>query len=228
MLVEAGADPDARDRAGWTPLHWIASENDHPAAVEALLEAGADPNARSTRGETPLHLAARWTRNPAVFKALLAASADAKTRDGAGMTAHDLARDNPAFADADALQNLETVPFEPFGPNWIVAENQPCQLYNPDPEPGETIIWSGDCVNGTASGEGEVVWRGRYGVEVYEGEYRNGYEHGYGRFTLDRRQPLPRRMARRAVSRPRGHSLGLTETATGASGAPENRTTVGS
>ena len=49
--------------------------------------------------------------------------------------------------------------------------------------PGETITWSGDCVNGKASGEGEVVWRGSYGVEIYTGEYRNGYENGHGEYT---------------------------------------------
>ena len=28
---------------------------------------------------------------------------------------------------------------QPFGPNWIIAENQPCQLHNPYPGPGETV-----------------------------------------------------------------------------------------
>ncbi len=45
-LLEAGAEVDARDKNGWTPLHWAAALSEAPAALEALLEAGADPNAQ--------------------------------------------------------------------------------------------------------------------------------------------------------------------------------------
>lgn len=95
---------------------------------------------------------------------------------------------------------------EPFGPNWIIAENQPCQLYNPEPEPGETVTWSGGCVDGKTSGVGWLVWRYGKGELVYdgvmragkydgygsasspsgshyEGEWRNGERHGRGRYT---------------------------------------------
>lgn len=74
-------------------------------------------------------------------------------------------------------------PLEPFGPNWSIVENQRCQLYNPYPKPGATITWSGDCVDGKASGEGRVVWRGGYGEIVYEGGYRDGKRHGHGTAT---------------------------------------------
>ena len=77
----------------------------------------------------------------------------------------------------------DAAPLEPFGPNWIIAENQRCQLYNPSPKPGETITWSGDCVDGKASGEGRVVWRGSYGESVYEGDFRDGKPHGHGTYT---------------------------------------------
>ena len=71
---------------------------------------------------------------------------------------------------------------EPLGPNWIVTENQPCQLYNPEPEPGETVTWSGGCADGKATGEGRIVWRGSYGESVYEGTMHNGKVHGYGTY----------------------------------------------
>ena len=74
MLLEAGADPDARGRRGATPLH-EAAYNDNLAVVEALLAAGADPDARGRRGATPLHEAA-YNDNPAIVKALLTAGAD--------------------------------------------------------------------------------------------------------------------------------------------------------
>ena len=77
----------------------------------------------------------------------------------------------------------EPVAMKPSGPNWIVAENQPCQLYNAYPEPGETVTWSGDCVNGKASGEGRAVWRDSHGEGVYESGYRDGKVYGRGTFT---------------------------------------------
>ena len=67
-----------------------------------------------------------------------------------------------------------------FEPNWIFADNQPCQVHNPFPVPGETITWSGGCVNGKASGTGRLVWRNKYGTGSQEGEYREGKRHGRG------------------------------------------------
>ena len=52
-LVAAGADPNARNRIGETPLH-MASILNKAAAIKALLAAGADPHARNNYSETPL------------------------------------------------------------------------------------------------------------------------------------------------------------------------------
>ena len=71
LLLEAGADPNARDVSGWTPLHKAAGFNANPAVVGALLDAGADVHARDADGWTPLHLAAWRAANPAAV-ALLA------------------------------------------------------------------------------------------------------------------------------------------------------------
>ena len=54
LLLEKGADVNAKNNDGWTPLHW-ASENGHEAIVSLLLEKGADVNAKDNDGETPLH-----------------------------------------------------------------------------------------------------------------------------------------------------------------------------
>ena len=55
--LAAGADVNARERGGHTPLHLAACCNDNPAVIAALLEAGAEVNARDEDGDTPLHLA---------------------------------------------------------------------------------------------------------------------------------------------------------------------------
>ena len=71
---------------------------------------------------------------------------------------------------------------EPFGPDWLIVENQPCQVHNPSPLSGESVTWSGGCVDGKASGEGRLFWHSSTGEDVYEGEFRDGKIHGRGNF----------------------------------------------
>ncbi|MYF35718.1 MAG: hypothetical protein F4226_02670 [Synechococcus sp. SB0678_bin_12] len=80
MLLDAGADPKARDADGRTPLHWAKT----PEVVKALLDAGADLEARAEHGWTLLHWAAAFSETPAVVKVLLDAGANpsAKTKEG--------------------------------------------------------------------------------------------------------------------------------------------------
>jgi len=56
LLIEAGADPDAVDMDGVTPLH-RAVRTRCAAAVAALLDGGADAARRNKGGSTPLRLA---------------------------------------------------------------------------------------------------------------------------------------------------------------------------
>lgn len=56
LLVEAGADVDARDDWGYTPLHIVAMTDNAEAAV-FLLESGSDVNARTAfTPRTPLSM----------------------------------------------------------------------------------------------------------------------------------------------------------------------------
>ena len=78
MLLEAGADVNARDEWGHTPLH-TAADRGNVAATRILLEAGADVNARDKWGRTPLYRAAGG--DIAATRMLLEAGADVNARD---------------------------------------------------------------------------------------------------------------------------------------------------
>jgi ankyrin repeat protein len=57
MLLEAGADPNARQERGFAPLH-SAAANGNIAAVESLLKHGAHPDAKADDGKAPADMAA--------------------------------------------------------------------------------------------------------------------------------------------------------------------------
>ena len=81
LLLEAGADVNARDEEGLTPLFPAAECN--PAAFDLLLAAGANLNVRDNKGNTLLHAAARG-EDPAMIKLLLAAGIDINVRNDEG------------------------------------------------------------------------------------------------------------------------------------------------
>jgi ankyrin repeat protein len=60
LLLTAGADPDATDGSGVSPLH-RAVRGRCAAAVDALLAGGADARMKNRSGSTPLHLAVQTT-----------------------------------------------------------------------------------------------------------------------------------------------------------------------
>ena len=70
---------------------------------------------------------------------------------------------------------------KPAPPDWITATNQPCKIWNPQPQPDESVTWSGACKDGYASGQGVLKWteNGKPDVE-YEGGYQNGKRNGHG------------------------------------------------
>jgi ankyrin repeat protein len=60
VLTSAGADVNAADRRGSTPLHNAASGG-HDAAVRLLAEQGANLEAETQSGQTPLAMTATST-----------------------------------------------------------------------------------------------------------------------------------------------------------------------
>ena len=53
---------------------------------------------------------------------------------------------------------------EPFGSNWSSMENQSCQVWNYGNRDCEPFNWSGGCVDGKVSGEGQMTYRGGPGT----------------------------------------------------------------
>lgn len=79
ILVEAGADIDARDENGCTLLHWACGwGGEFLFVVRALIRLGADVNARCDRGKTPIYAALYvWKKNDENLTALVVELADA-------------------------------------------------------------------------------------------------------------------------------------------------------
>ena len=88
FLLDAGADPNARNDEGITPLHLAA----YPEMVELLVRRGAEINVRSNNGQTPLLVQVAEAERIAVMEALLRLGADAEATDQRGQSALDVAR----------------------------------------------------------------------------------------------------------------------------------------
>ena len=84
-LLNKGADPNARNFEGATPLHRAMDRNRWPDIDKDLIKAGADPNARDNFGATPLHYGAANAGTPRV-QTLLEAGANPHAQDNEGRT----------------------------------------------------------------------------------------------------------------------------------------------
>ena len=89
MLVQNGADIDARDGFFYTPLH-LACVNGAVACVEVLLLAGADPGTRAQGGVTPLIAARKPEVRELVKEALATRKGSLWEVDVSGQSAADV------------------------------------------------------------------------------------------------------------------------------------------
>ncbi len=185
LLLDAGADPDRKTPGGDAPLHLAVREGSgKPAVVQALLNGGADPCVQDAEGYTPYQLY-NGQANAVIQHALDRAQGhdfacntkeqeqteDTQQAEGGPGGSGDTGEERPGQAPA----------MEPFGPNWIVAANQPCQVFLEGMRAGTTYTWSGGCVDGKLSGKGRLVLQFPDGGQtVYDGSMRAGKEHGQG------------------------------------------------
>ena len=107
----AGADPNARDGDGFTPLHRAAAHSQTPETVTALVNAAADPNARDVFGLTPLHRAAAFSQTPEIVTALVNAGADPNARNEDGDTTFELIPEDSPLKGTDVYWRLNEARF---------------------------------------------------------------------------------------------------------------------
>ncbi|EGD80958.1 hypothetical protein PTSG_01541 [Salpingoeca rosetta] len=109
---------DARDAAGWTPLHDAVAAGD-AAMTALLLQSGADPNARGPGGHTPLHVAA-LQGGELLMELLVACGADRRQQTDQGDTPMQLL----PTASLCAQQLLAPEPSLPADAATTTAEQQ--------------------------------------------------------------------------------------------------------
>ena len=83
--VKNGANLNASNRRGWTPLMFAVNSNPNPDVITTLIKAGADISARDNRGITPFMLAVD-KGNLKAITAFIKAGVDVNAKDSGGIT----------------------------------------------------------------------------------------------------------------------------------------------
>ena len=149
-LIENGADVNAKDEFGRTPLH-IAADNGHLSVVKFLVEHGADVNVRNAHGWTPLHYAAYFGRLD-VVRFLVENGADVNAKNKYGQTPLDVASPEVRRALEDLIKRVRGRAGQ------------------------QGVLMGGRLILGEVIGEGgfATVYRGRYeGSDVAVKVYRD-------------------------------------------------------
>jgi murein DD-endopeptidase MepM/ murein hydrolase activator NlpD len=124
--IAAGANVNAQDEYGQTPLMYAASSSTNPDILAELLKASATINTQTSAGWTALMYAARDTKNLDTALLLMNAGADPTLKNSDGQSAADLARSNPGMSTA-LFQRLNELVDGPYDPKWPTGYTVPVE-----------------------------------------------------------------------------------------------------
>ena len=63
---------------------------------------------------------------------------------------------------------------------WMeISGRQGCYVWNPNPQPGETVTWTGECSGGLIQGTGSVTWVTAGDEQVNTGRFQDGKANGH-------------------------------------------------
>jgi ankyrin repeat protein len=105
LVVNYGADVNAKDETGSTPLLEISKQEilNCSEILKILIEKGAaDVNAKNNNGETPLHNACAWS-SLKVVKCLVEKGADVNSKNNENHTPLDIAGKRNDIIEKDGI-----------------------------------------------------------------------------------------------------------------------------
>jgi len=135
LLLDQGADVNAKDAAGKTPLHWAAKAD--LDTVRTLMSAGAEVNAKDDLDRTPLHFLSA-SAAPDIVILLVKAGADVNAKTANDWTPlHGVAKFGTpenikillgAGADASLVNEMGETPFDLAATNEGVKASPEYQI----------------------------------------------------------------------------------------------------
>ena len=107
LLLQNGADVNAKDRWDMTPLQWAASQG-HVDILHLLVETGVDLEVQANNGSRALHFAALHGHLPFIQELISRYHVDINARDYDGTTALGLARHGHPHPHPTVITFLES------------------------------------------------------------------------------------------------------------------------
>jgi hypothetical protein len=159
---------------------------DAPVAGLAEMLAGSGQSAAgdTPRPEAPSAERVFWqsiagTKRAADYQAYLTTYPDGSFAGLAAVRLAEIAAPTVKPADRNSGSPEQAAPQE----HWIADPKTGCRVWNPHPEPNESVTWSGACENGLAQGSGVLNWlRNGAPNERFEGNMVAGKSSGHGTY----------------------------------------------